>query len=116
MDPVGEYIVQQKGDCCGADLTLSIQTSKEYKALARCMCPKFLDFLRSAGKASPSLFSPEVEHVRSISMLRDLQHLYSAWVRLRKMRTSSHPWSEADYASQVYASLFSALIRPSHIT
>lgn len=61
----------------------------------------FLEFLRSAYKLKPKLFSKKVSIHDSQDLLRDLQNVFSAWQRLKKMRKSSRRWSEADYVANV---------------
>ncbi|KZT72792.1 hypothetical protein DAEQUDRAFT_762604 [Daedalea quercina L-15889] len=61
-----------------------------------------LEFVRKAGKAVPDLFGTQVSTDDSKHLLSELQVVFSAWKRLRKMRKSSRKWSEADYAANVY--------------
>ncbi len=68
--------------------------------LLRHLDPDFVQFLKSAGKSSPSLFSEKVKAVESGHLLGDRHHVFLAFNRLHKLRQSGS-WSEADWAAQV---------------
>lgn len=68
--------------------------------LLRHLDPDFVQFLKSAGKSSPSLFSEKVKAVESGHLLGDLHNVFLAFNRLHKLRQSGS-WSEADWAAQV---------------
>ncbi|KAI1793969.1 hypothetical protein LXA43DRAFT_884443 [Ganoderma leucocontextum] len=69
--------------------------------LVKYLDPDFVQFLRSAKKSSPSLFSEKVKAVESGHLLCDLHNVFLAFNRLHKLRDSGS-WSEADWAAQVY--------------
>ncbi|KAF9822089.1 hypothetical protein IEO21_00083 [Rhodonia placenta] len=56
---------------------------------------------KAIGKATPELFSPRVRAADCKELLSDLQNVFSAWTRIKKMRQSSRIWSEADYVANV---------------
>ncbi|KAH9837164.1 uncharacterized protein C8Q71DRAFT_857479 [Rhodofomes roseus] len=74
-------------------------TSRRMKTV---LPPEFLGFMNTAGKAVPALFTSQVAENDSKQLLSELQIVFSAWNRIRKMRQSSRKWSEADFAANVY--------------
>ncbi|KAH7885923.1 hypothetical protein F5I97DRAFT_1809627 [Phlebopus sp. FC_14] len=69
-------------------------------------------FLKSAFEAAPDLFSTTAI-AGGEEILEDISVVYLAWKRLRKMRSNSEKWSEAEYAANVYNVFRSPAIRES---
>ncbi|KAH9916162.1 hypothetical protein B0H21DRAFT_312985 [Amylocystis lapponica] len=80
-------------------------------ALNDLMPAGFMQFLKTAGKASPDLFSSKVPASDCKELLSDLQSVFLAWTRLKKMKHSSRKWSEADYVANVYTAIRSTAVQ-----
>lgn len=80
-----------------------LQKSNAYSGIESILPLEFIQFLQAIGKATPELFSPRVRAADCKELLSDLQNVFSAWTRIKKMRESSRIWSEADYVANVYA-------------
>lgn len=76
--------------------------SNAYSGIESILPLEFIQFLQAIGKATPELFSPRVRAADCKELLSDLQNVFSAWTRIKKMRESSRIWSEADYVANVY--------------
>ncbi|PCH33740.1 hypothetical protein WOLCODRAFT_112414 [Wolfiporia cocos MD-104 SS10] len=88
------------------------KTSKASRSISFVLPDEFLKFLREIPSGS-KLFSKDVLGKDCKQMLSDLQLVFAAWTRLKKMRESSRKWSEADYVANVYNVFRSSAIHES---
>jgi len=63
--------------------------------------PELMKFVNKAYEARPSLFSDAVSAEDSRELFDDLQVVFSAWKRLRRLRESNEKISEADFVANV---------------
>ncbi|KAI8981245.1 hypothetical protein BD414DRAFT_419862 [Trametes punicea] len=92
-------------------LAWMMEKSKIHRRVARVVTDDFLDFLRAAHASAPTLYSAEVSYDdEAKSILRDLNTVFVAWDRAKKMRKSTQKFSEADYAAKVYGLVRTAAV------
>ncbi|KAH7929332.1 hypothetical protein BV22DRAFT_1192082 [Leucogyrophana mollusca] len=70
-------------------------------------------FLGSAFRKSPKLFSQHINTEESDELFEEIAIVFSAWKRLRQMRSCKEKWSEADYVANVYNVFRSPAVRDS---
>jgi len=78
------------------------KSSKIYRRMKRTSSSDFMAFIQDAYTACPSLFSDAVSADDSWELREDLSIVFSAWKRLRRMRSSKEKVSEADFVANVY--------------
>ncbi|OSD03550.1 hypothetical protein PYCCODRAFT_1466922 [Trametes coccinea BRFM310] len=82
--------------------TWTDKKSKVHRGFARVSDPEFADFLDSAHRSAPDLFSDDVRHDEEARcILHGLHTVFTAWKSAGMMRESSHKFSETEYAMKV---------------
>jgi len=86
-------------------------TSADFASLSQLASKEFMEFLQEIYEDSPELFSENIAD--SQGLFAKMTIIYSAWRRLKLMRTSNEKWSEADFVANVYNVFRSPAIRDS---